>query len=160
MSCYEFRPRVAPATCVKARAGEPPYSTDANLLHISYEGNALEDPWVEAADDIWTRSVDARDAPNEPEYMELEFEQGNPVALNGERLSPAVMLTKLNELGGKHGAFPLAPVTFPICASLARAAPCSRSSLVLFVARPALTQRACTTESPVPCVRDVCCTVA
>ena len=76
---------------------------DANLLHISYEGNALEDPWQEAPDDMWTRSVDVRDAPDEPEYVELEFEAGDPVALNGERLSPAVMLTKLNELGGKHG---------------------------------------------------------
>jgi argininosuccinate synthase len=87
-------------------AGEPPYSMDANLLHISYEGNLLEDPWVEAPNDVWTRSVDVRDAPDEPEYIELEFEQGDPVALNGERLSPAVMLTKLNELGGKHGVIP------------------------------------------------------
>jgi argininosuccinate synthase len=76
---------------------------DANLLHISYEGNALEDPWTEAEDSMWTRSVDPVDAPNTPEYIELEFEKGNPVALNGERLSPAVMLTRLNELGGKHG---------------------------------------------------------
>jgi argininosuccinate synthase len=77
---------------------------DANLLHISYEGNALEDPWEEAPDDMWTRSVDVRDAPDQPEYVEIEFEKGDPVALNGASLSPAVMLTKLNELGGKHGA--------------------------------------------------------
>jgi argininosuccinate synthase len=82
---------------------------DANLLHISYEGNALEDPWQEASDDMWTRSVDPRDAPNEPEYIEIEFEKGDPVAINGERLSPAVTLTRLNELGGKHGAALWAP---------------------------------------------------
>ena len=76
---------------------------DANLLHISYEGNALEDPWAEADDSMWTRSVDPVDAPNTPEYVEIEFEKGDPVALNGKRLSPAVMLTALNELGGKHG---------------------------------------------------------
>lgn len=76
---------------------------DANLLHISYEGNALEDPWVEADSSMWTRSVDPVDAPATPEYIELEFEQGNPIALNGKKLSPAVMLTELNELGGKHG---------------------------------------------------------
>lgn len=95
--------QVAASASADRCAGEPPYSTDANLLHISYEGNALEDPWEEAADDMWTRSVDVRDAPNEPEYVEIEFEKGDPVALNGERLSPAVMLTRLNELGGKHG---------------------------------------------------------
>jgi hypothetical protein len=77
---------------------------DANLLHISYEGNALEDPWVEAEASMWTRSVDPADAPNTPEYIEIEFEKGNPVGLNGKKLSPAVMLTSLNELGGKHGA--------------------------------------------------------
>eukprot|EP00892_Ulva_mutabilis_P000484 jgi/Ulvmu1/10436/UM062_0033.1 len=87
----------------ETKRGEPPYSMDANLLHISYEGNALEDPWQEAEDGMWTRSVDPIDAPNTPEYIEIEFEQGNAVALNGERLSPAVLLTRLNELGGKHG---------------------------------------------------------
>ena len=112
--CYTFCIHVKRAAeCV---AGEPPYSTDANLLHISYEGNALEDPWDEAQDDMWTRSVDVRDAPNEPEYIELEFEKGDPVAINGERLSPAVMLTRLNELGGKHGA---APPTPPLAARFA-----------------------------------------
>lgn len=94
-------------TAERCGAGEPPYSMDANLLHISYEGNALEDPWQEAEDSMWTRSVDPMVAPNTPEYIEVEFEQGDAVALNGERLSPAVMLTKLNELGGKHGAGPL-----------------------------------------------------
>ena len=82
---------------------EQPYSTDANLLHISYEGNALEDPWVEYLEDMFTRSVSPENAPNEPTYIELEFEKGDPVALNGERLSPAEMLTALNKLGGDNG---------------------------------------------------------
>merc|ERR1712100_83376 len=82
---------------------EQPYSTDANLLHISYEGNALEDPWVEYLEDMFTRSVSPENAPNEPSYIELEFEKGDPVALNGERLSPAEMLTALNKLGGDNG---------------------------------------------------------
>lgn len=77
---------------------------DANMLHISYEGNALEDPWAEAPADMWSRTVDPAAAPGEPEYIELEFEKGNPVALNGARLSPAVMLERLNEVAGKHGA--------------------------------------------------------
>ncbi|CAL6318417.1 unnamed protein product [Bathycoccus prasinos] len=82
---------------------EQPYSTDANLLHISYEGNALEDPWEEYLEDMFTRSVSPENAPNEPTYIELEFEKGDPVALNGERLSPAEMLTALNKLGGDNG---------------------------------------------------------
>lgn len=86
-----------------SKRGEPPFSMDANLLHISYEGNALEDPWDEAPDDMWSRTVDPVDAPNEPTYIEIEFEKGNPVAIDGVRLSPAVLLTKLNELAGKNG---------------------------------------------------------
>ncbi len=87
----------------KDKQGEPPYSTDANLLHISYEGKILEDPWVEAPADIYTRSVDPAKAPETPEYVEIEFESGDPVAVNGQKLSPANLLAKLNELGGKHG---------------------------------------------------------
>jgi argininosuccinate synthase len=82
---------------------EPPYSTDANLLHISYEGRALEDPWVEPSDAMFTRSVSPEMAPDTPTYIEVEFEQGDPVAIDGEKLSPAAMLTKLNELGGANG---------------------------------------------------------
>ena len=82
---------------------EPPYSTDANLLHISYEGRALEDPWIEPNDKMFTRSVSPEMAPDKPTYMELEFEGGDPIAINGDKLSPAVMLTKLNELGGANG---------------------------------------------------------
>ncbi|MBO38895.1 MAG: argininosuccinate synthase [Rhodospirillaceae bacterium] len=82
---------------------EPPYSTDANLLHISYEGRALEDPWIEPNDKMFTRSVSPEMAPDTPTYIELEFKGGDPIAVNGEKLSPAVMLTKLNELGGENG---------------------------------------------------------
>lgn len=82
---------------------EPPYSTDANLLHISYEGRALEDPWVEPSDAMFTRSVSPEMAPDTPTYIEVEFHSGDPVAIDGEKLSPAEMLTKLNELGGANG---------------------------------------------------------
>jgi len=82
---------------------EPPYSTDANLLHISYEGKALEDPWVEADDAMYTRSVSPEMAPDTPSYVEIEFEQGDAVAIDGEKMSPATLLTKLNKLGGANG---------------------------------------------------------
>ena len=82
---------------------EPPYSTDANLLHISYEGRALEDPWVEPDESMYTRSVSPENAPGAPRYVEIEFEGGDPVAVDGERLAPAALLTRLNELGGTHG---------------------------------------------------------
>ncbi|MFN8721211.1 MAG: argininosuccinate synthase [Rhodospirillales bacterium] len=87
----------------KGKEGEPPYSTDANLLHISYEGKLLEDPWIEPPADIYTRSVDPVTAPDQPTYVEIEFEKGNPVAVDGVRMSPATLLTTLNELGGKNG---------------------------------------------------------
>ncbi|MEX2454366.1 MAG: argininosuccinate synthase [Rhodospirillaceae bacterium] len=82
---------------------EPPYSTDANLLHISYEGRALEDPWVEADEAMFTRSVSPAAAPDTPTYVEIDFEKGDAVAVDGERLSPASLLTRLNELGGANG---------------------------------------------------------
>jgi argininosuccinate synthase len=87
----------------KDKRGEPPYSTDANLLHISYEGKALEDPWIEADADIYTRSVAPEDAPDQPQYVEIEFEHGDAVAVDGERLSPANLLTRLNTVAGAHG---------------------------------------------------------
>ncbi|MGY9055934.1 MAG: argininosuccinate synthase [Alphaproteobacteria bacterium] len=87
----------------KDKRGEAPYSTDANLLHISYEGKALEDPWTEPDEDIYTRSVAPENAPNTPQYVEIGFEQGDPVSVDSERLSPAALLTRLNELGGAHG---------------------------------------------------------
>jgi len=87
----------------KDKRGEAPYSTDANLLHISYEGKALEDPWVEPFDDMYTRSVSPEKAPDKPTYIEVEFEAGDPVAIDGVKLSPAALLTKLNQLGGANG---------------------------------------------------------
>ncbi|MDJ0780788.1 MAG: argininosuccinate synthase [Desulfosarcinaceae bacterium] len=80
-----------------------PYSTDGNLLHISYEGGVLEDPWAAPPDDIFTLSVAPHEAPDMAEEIVLTFDKGDPVALNGEALSPGKMLKALNELGGKHG---------------------------------------------------------
>ena len=87
----------------KDKRGEPPYSTDANLLHISYEGKALEDPWVPPDEDMFTRSVSINDAPEEAEDLELAFEAGNLVAINGKKMSPARLLQDLNEKAGRHG---------------------------------------------------------
>ncbi len=87
----------------KDKRGEPPYSTDANLLHISYEGKALEDPWVSPDEDMFTRSVSINDAPEEAEDLELAFEAGNLVAINGKKMSPAKLLQDLNEKAGRHG---------------------------------------------------------
>ncbi|BFH71151.1 argininosuccinate synthase [Paenibacillus dendritiformis] len=91
---------------VQASAAKP-YSTDRNLLHISFESGMLEDPWFDAAADsnkeMYVLSAAPEDAPDEAEYVELTFEQGNCVAVNGERLTPLQVMNKLNELGGKHG---------------------------------------------------------
>jgi argininosuccinate synthase len=87
----------------KDKRGEAPYSTDANLLHISYEGKALEDPWVEPDEDMFTRSVAPEKAPDTPTYVEVEFRRGDAVAVDGVAMSPAQVLTKLNELGGQNG---------------------------------------------------------
>jgi argininosuccinate synthase len=80
-----------------------PWSSDRNLLHISFEGDILENPWAEAPEEMYVLSVAPEDAPDQPEYVEIEFEKGDAAAVNGERLSPAKLLAKLNELGGKHG---------------------------------------------------------
>ena len=87
----------------KDKRGEAPFSTDANLLHISAEGKALEDPWHEPEEFIYSRTVAPEQAPDKPEYVEIEFLKGDPVAVDGKKLSPAALLTRLNELGGKHG---------------------------------------------------------
>lgn len=87
----------------KDKRGEAPFSVDANLLHTSSEGKVLEDPAIEAPDYVYQRTVNPEDAPNTPEFIEIGFEQGDPVSINGEAMSPATILTKLNELGGKHG---------------------------------------------------------
>ena len=80
-----------------------PYSIDRNLLHISYEGGILEDPWNEPEEDIYTLTASPMDAPDEPERIEISFEGGDPVAVNGETLSPAALLKELNRIGGRHG---------------------------------------------------------
>jgi argininosuccinate synthase len=87
----------------KDKRGEAPFSVDANLLHTSSEGMVLEDPAVPAPDYVAQRTVDPEKAPNEPEIITIGFEKGDPVSVNGVKLSPANLLTKLNELGGKHG---------------------------------------------------------
>ncbi len=78
------------------------YSRDRNLWHLSHEGGKLEDPWLEPSEDMFLLSASPEDAPNEPEYVEIEFEHGTPVAVNGEKLSPAKIVKQLNTLGGKH----------------------------------------------------------
>ncbi len=82
---------------------EKPYSTDRNLLHISYEGGILEDPWREPHDDMFTMSVAPERAPDQAEYVEIDYECGNPVRINGEALSPATLLARANSIGGRHG---------------------------------------------------------
>ena len=85
------------------KRGEPPYSIDANLLHTSFEGRALEDPWVEPDEAMFVRTVSPEAAPDVARTVEIDFERGDPVAIDGEGLSPAALLQRLNELGGAHG---------------------------------------------------------
>ncbi len=87
----------------RASTGEPPYSTDSNLLHTSYEGRALEDPWREPDEAMFQRTVAPEAAPDTPQYVEIDFEAGDPVAIDGTPLGPARLLERLNELGGRHG---------------------------------------------------------
>jgi len=87
----------------KDKRGEAPFSVDANLLHTSSEGKVLENPAEAAPDYVYQRTVDPEKAPDTPEFIEITYERGDPVALDGKPLSPAEMLTALNELGGKHG---------------------------------------------------------
>ncbi len=87
---------------MKKKSGSP-YSMDANLLHISYEGRILENPALEPKESMWRWSVSPEKAPNEAEYVDIEFSQGNIITLNGKNLSPANILATLNRLGGKHG---------------------------------------------------------
>ena len=87
----------------KDKRGESPFSCDANLLHTSSEGKVLEDPWEETPDYVYSRTVNPEDAPDTPEYIEIEFEKGDGVALGGKAMSPATLLTELNDLGRKHG---------------------------------------------------------
>ena len=82
---------------------DKPYSTDRNLFHISYEGGVLEDPWYEPHDDMFVLSVTPEKAPDKPTILEISYEQGNPVAINGEKMSPANLLERLNHYGGENG---------------------------------------------------------
>ncbi|QKT02781.1 argininosuccinate synthase [Ectothiorhodospiraceae bacterium 2226] len=85
------------------RGKKSPYSMDANLLHISYEGGILEDPWAEPEADMWRWTVSPEQAPDEARYVELTFQGGDPVALDGKDLSPAAIMVELNRIGGEHG---------------------------------------------------------
>ena len=87
----------------KDKRGEAPFSVDANLLHVSSEGKVLEDPAVQAADYIWSNTIAPEEAPDKPTFVEIGFEKGDPVSIDGETLSPATILTKLNELGRVNG---------------------------------------------------------
>jgi argininosuccinate synthase len=87
----------------KDKRGESPFSTDANLLHTSSEGKVLEDPWEEVPDYVFSRTVNPEDAPDQSEYITVDFERGDGVAINGIAMSPATLLTQLNEYGRKHG---------------------------------------------------------
>src|SRR5476649_1081158 len=88
---------------MKHKNGGAPYSMDANLLHISFEGRHLENPSAEAEESMWRWTVSPEAAPDQAEYLDIEYEKGDIVALNGVRMSPATVLTELNRLGGKHG---------------------------------------------------------
>jgi argininosuccinate synthase len=85
------------------KRGEAPFSVDANLLHISAEGKVLEDPWQEPEEYVYSRTVAPENAPDRPQYVEIDFRRGDPVAVDGEQLSAAALLTRLNGLGGRHG---------------------------------------------------------
>ncbi len=88
-----------PVTATKSK----PYSTDRNLLHISYEGGILEDPWIESTHDMYTLAVPVEKAPDKPEYVEVEYASGDAVAINGKRMSPAALLSEANRIAGEHG---------------------------------------------------------
>ncbi|MDH4100155.1 MAG: argininosuccinate synthase [Nitrospirota bacterium] len=88
-----------PVTATKSK----PFSTDRNLLHISYEGGILEDPWMESTRDMYTMAVPVEEAPDKPTYIEVDYEAGNPVAVNGKKMSPAELLAELNRIGGANG---------------------------------------------------------
>ena len=92
-----------PVDFKKRKGGGAPYSMDANLLHISYEGGILEDPNFEPEESMWRITASPEKAPNKPETIELEYAKGDIVAVNGKKLSPAKVLTELNRIGGKHG---------------------------------------------------------
>ncbi len=106
---WDFRGRESLMTYAKAQGipvpatKKSPYSIDQNLLHTSFEGGALEDPWAEPPGDMYLMTTSPEGAPEQPAYVEIEFAKGNPVTVDGKTLSPEVLLAKLNELGGAHG---------------------------------------------------------
>ena len=85
------------------KVGEPPFSVDANLLHTSSEGKLLEDPSIECPEDVYQRTISPEKAPDKPTYIEIGFLEGDPISIDGEKLSPAEILTKLNRIGGENG---------------------------------------------------------
>jgi argininosuccinate synthase len=87
----------------KKRGQKSPYSMDANLLHVSYEGGLLEDPWAEPEEAMWLRTVAPQHAPDQPTYVELDYRNGDIIAVNGDAMTPAQVLTHLNTLGGNNG---------------------------------------------------------
>jgi argininosuccinate synthase len=95
--------RAAGIAIEQKQGNKSPYSMDANLLHISYEGGSLEDPWVEADDDMWRWTVSPECAPDKPTYLELGFEKGDIVSIDGVKMTPAQVLTRLNQDAGAHG---------------------------------------------------------
>jgi argininosuccinate synthase len=106
---WEFSGRGAMVAYAQARripitiTAEKPYSMDRNLVHVSYEGGILEDPWREPYEDMFRLTTSPQQAPDQPEYVEVEFVRGDPVAINGERLPPASLIQRANLLGGRHG---------------------------------------------------------
>jgi argininosuccinate synthase len=104
-----------PVDFKKRKGGGAPYSMDANLLHISYEGGILEDPDFEPEDSMWRMTVSPEKAPRRPEHLELSYRKGDIVAVNGKKMTPAQVLTKLNQIGGKHGIGRLDIVEKPLC---------------------------------------------
>ena len=85
----------------KDKINEAPYSMDANLLHVSYEGKVLEDPWKSPDESMFMRTISYEKAPDKASVIEIEFKKGDPIALNGKKLSPSSLLSKLNTIGGQ-----------------------------------------------------------
>ena len=106
---WEFRSRKDLMAYAEAKGipvtvtAEKPYSWDRNLFHLSFEGGILEDPWNEPPEDMFLLSVSPEKAPDKPRYLEIDFEDGNPVAVDGERMSPATLLAHMNKRGGENG---------------------------------------------------------
>lgn len=117
-----------------------PYSMDRNLLHISYEGGVLEDPWNAPPKDMFLLTQDPQDAPDQPEEIEIEFEGGDPVALDGERLSPLELMQKLNKIAGRHGVGRLDIVENRFVGMKSRGVYETPAGTVLFRAREAVEQ--------------------